>query len=38
MGADERLRRYLARGLAWPEADFGKALKDLSGVTFFPGC
>jgi aminoglycoside phosphotransferase (APT) family kinase protein len=38
MEANERLRRYLARGLTWPESDFGEALEDLSEVAFFPGC
>jgi len=35
MEANERLRRYLARGLAWPETDFARQLGELAEVTFF---
>jgi hypothetical protein len=38
MGANERLRRYLARGRAWPETDFAEQLEELADVTFFAGC
>lgn len=34
--ASVRFRRYLARALAWPEADFEDKLKDLAGLDFFP--
>jgi aminoglycoside phosphotransferase (APT) family kinase protein len=34
--ANEKLRRYLARGLAWPEPDFSSHLEALATVTFFP--
>lgn len=36
MPINERLRRYLARGLAWPELDFSGQMDMLAGVTFFP--
>jgi thiamine kinase-like enzyme len=36
MPLNQRLRRYLARGLAWPEIEFGKQLAGLADVTFFP--
>ena len=36
MPLNDRLRRYLARGLAWPEADFAKDLEALADVWFFP--
>jgi hypothetical protein len=36
MPLNDRLRRYLARGLAWPEANFAVQLESLDGVTFFP--
>jgi hypothetical protein len=32
---NERLRRYLARALAWPEMDFAGALNDLGDIQFF---
>lgn len=35
--ANERLRRYLARGLAWPDHDFSRQLDGLAALTFFPG-
>lgn len=31
-----RLRRYLARALAWPEADFSAQLETLQDTEFFP--
>jgi aminoglycoside phosphotransferase (APT) family kinase protein len=34
--ANVRLRRYLARALAWPEADFRSQLADLADLRFFP--
>ena len=34
--ANRRLRRYLARGLAWPEMDFSGKLGELAGLEFFP--
>jgi len=34
--AGEKLRRYLARGLAWPEIQFARQMKTLSRVAFFP--
>jgi thiamine kinase-like enzyme len=33
---NERLRRYLARGLAWPDMDFQYVLSGIEGVQFFP--
>jgi thiamine kinase-like enzyme len=33
---NDRLRRYLARGLAWPEPDFAEQLEALADVVFFP--
>ena len=36
MPAHQRLRRYLARSLAWPEQDFSSQLAQLDGVKFFP--
>ncbi len=33
---NEKLRRYLARGLAWPEMDFSNHKKTLADVEFFP--
>jgi aminoglycoside phosphotransferase (APT) family kinase protein len=36
MAANERLRRYLARGVAWPEAEFCGELEALGEVSFFP--
>ncbi len=36
MSANQRLRRYLARLLAWPKKDFSGQLNALSGLTFFP--
>ena len=35
MPANLRLRRYLARGLAWPASDFAGSLTQLAGLTFF---
>jgi len=35
MPANQRLRRYLARALAWPAEDFSAVLANLAGVTFF---
>jgi hypothetical protein len=32
-----RLRRYLARASAWPEADFSSDLHAAQALTFFPG-
>jgi aminoglycoside phosphotransferase (APT) family kinase protein len=34
--AGEKLRRYLARGLAWPELKFARQMQTLSRVAFFP--
>jgi aminoglycoside phosphotransferase (APT) family kinase protein len=34
--AGEKLRRYLARGLAWPEMNFARQMKTLARVAFFP--
>lgn len=34
--ANQRLRRYLARGLAWPEPEFSDRLDELAGLEFFP--
>jgi hypothetical protein len=34
--AGQRLRRYLARSLAWPDQDFLSQLAQLEGVEFFP--
>jgi len=34
--ANEKLRRYLARGLAWPEVDFSSQMETLAEVAFFP--
>jgi len=34
--ANERLRRYLARALAWPDQHFEPALDAVAGLTFFP--
>jgi aminoglycoside phosphotransferase (APT) family kinase protein len=36
MPINHRLRRYLARGMAWPEADFSSQEQALASVTFFP--
>jgi hypothetical protein len=36
MPANQRLRRYLARTLAWPKDDFSEQLASLSGLAFFP--
>jgi aminoglycoside phosphotransferase (APT) family kinase protein len=36
--ANRRLRRYLARALAWPEADVADAYDSLADVEFFPAC
>jgi hypothetical protein len=36
MPANQRLRRYLARVLAWPAADFLEELRSLGGLAFFP--
>ena len=35
--ANLRLRRYLARALAWPEMDFSAQLRALAAERFFPG-
>lgn len=37
MPANRRLRRYLARLLAWPKKDFSGQLDALKEVRFFPG-
>ncbi len=37
MPANQRLRRYLARALAWPSADFNSHLQVLGELNFFPG-
>jgi len=34
--ANERLRRYLARALAWPEMDFAEQMEALADVELFP--
>ncbi len=36
MPANERLRRYLARALAWPQTDFSAPLSGLGESLFFP--
>jgi hypothetical protein len=36
MPANERLRRYLARALAWPDPHFDAVLEQLEGCCFFP--
>jgi aminoglycoside phosphotransferase (APT) family kinase protein len=36
MPPNQRLRRYLARGLAWPERAFKGQLATVADVTFFP--
>jgi len=36
MPPNRRLRRYLARALAWPEMRFADQLNELAEVTFFP--
>ena len=36
LSANLRLRRYLARALAWPNMNFSQTLNDLSPVNFFP--
>ena len=33
---NERLRRYLARAVAWPEMDFDDALTRIKTIQFFP--
>lgn len=35
--ANARLRRYLARALAWPDPDFSMSLDGLGDLDFFPG-
>ena len=34
--AKERLRRYLARGLAWPAGEFSNQMETLADLEFFP--
>jgi len=34
--AKERLRRYLARGLAWPAREFSAQYDSLADLEFFP--
>ncbi len=36
MAANERLRRYLARALTWPDTDFDLQLAELEDSLFFP--
>lgn len=36
LAVNVRLRRYLARALAWPDEDFANHLDDLSELAFFP--
>jgi aminoglycoside phosphotransferase (APT) family kinase protein len=36
MPAHERLRRFLARALAWPEMNFTRHLENVADVVFFP--
>lgn len=36
MAPNQRLRRYLARALAWPKTEFTGELDALAGLTFFP--
>lgn len=36
LAPDTRLRRYLARALAWPDSDFSGQLETLEDVRFFP--
>jgi len=37
MEPNQRLRRYVARVLAWPEANFSPVLDALQSLVFFPG-
>lgn len=34
---NDRLRRYLARAVAWPEMDYKKALRKIETIHFFSG-
>jgi Ser/Thr protein kinase RdoA (MazF antagonist) len=34
--ANQKLRRYLARALAWPETDFAEVLEKVANLRFFP--
>lgn len=36
LAATQRLRRYLARALAWPNRHFHRQLEDVADVEFFP--
>ena len=36
LSPDHRLRRYLARALAWPDDDFSQQLANLADAQFFP--
>jgi hypothetical protein len=36
MTPNERLRRYLARALAWPAMHFADQLEGLKDIFFFP--
>lgn len=36
LSPNEKLRRYLARSLAWPETDFSGQMEMLTEVAFFP--
>jgi hypothetical protein len=36
MAPNVRLRRYVARALAWPKMDFAEQLGDVAALTFFP--
>jgi aminoglycoside phosphotransferase (APT) family kinase protein len=37
LAPNDKLRRHLARALAWPKADFSPQMTALADVTFFPG-
>lgn len=36
LSGNERLRRYLARAMAWPDMDFGNILTRIDAIEFFP--
>jgi aminoglycoside phosphotransferase (APT) family kinase protein len=36
MPANQRLRRYLARALTWPDPEFGAQLDEIRGLELFP--
>jgi hypothetical protein len=37
LAPNHRLRRYLTRGLTWPEMTFERQLEKLEQLIFFPG-